>query len=106
MNTVPLNSSIHKKMRYTLEESFLKFPQVETEEEEEEVETEEEEEEEEQVEADEEEEDASVLQVTIPGDGDCFYLAIVEAFLREGVDVVSLFAGRMGCEVQKSFCQQ
>ena len=69
-------------------------------------ETEEEEEGEEQVEADEEEEDASVLQVAIPGDGDCFYLAIVEAFLREGVDVVSLFAGRMGCEVQKSFCQQ
>ena len=47
-----------------------------------------------------EEEEASVLEVAIPGDGDCFYLAVVEAFLREGVDVVSLFAGRMGCEVE------
>ena len=46
-----------------------------------------------------EEEEASVLQVSIPGDGDCFYSAIVEAFLRDGVDIVSLFAGRMGCEV-------
>ena len=45
------------------------------------------------------EEEASVLQVSIPGDGDCFYSAIVEAFLRDGVDIVSLFAGRMGCEV-------
>ena len=46
-----------------------------------------------------EEEEASVLQVSIPGDGDCFYSAIVEAFLRDGVDIVSLLAGRMGCEV-------
>ena len=47
------------------------------------------------------EEEASVLlQVSIPGDGDCFYSAIVEAFLRDGVDIVSLFAGwGMGCEV-------
>ena len=41
----------------------------------------------------------NVFEVAIPGDGDCFYSAIVEAFLRNGVDVVSLFAGRIGCEV-------
>ena len=48
---------------------------------------------------DQAEEGESVFQVAIPGDGDCFYSAIVEAFLRNGVDVVSLFAGRIGCEV-------
>ena len=50
-------------------------------------------------EEDEAEEEEASVQVSIPGDGDCFYSAIVEAFLRDGVDIVSLFAGRMGCEV-------
>ena len=57
-------------------------------------------EEKEEAKAEDEEDSASVLQVAIPGDGDCFYSAIVEAFLREGVDIVACFAGRMGCEVK------
>ena len=48
----------------------------------------------------EEEDDATVLQVTIPGDGDCFYAAVVEAFLREGVDISAFFTGRVGCKVE------
>ena len=48
----------------------------------------------------EEGDDATVLQVTIPGDGDCFYAAVVEAFLREGVDISALFTGRLGCKVE------
>ena len=48
----------------------------------------------------EEEDDATDLQVTIPGDGDCFYAAVVEAFLREGVDITALFTGRLGCKVE------
>ena len=48
----------------------------------------------------EEEEDATMLQVTIPADGDCFYAAVVEAFLREGVDITALFTGRVGCKVE------
>ena len=62
--------------------------------------TSDEEEEEVKAEGEEEEDGASVLQVAIPGDGDCFYSAIVEAFLRDGVDIVALLTGRMGCEVQ------
>ena len=65
--------------------------------------TSDEEEEEVKAEGEEDEDSASVLQVAIPGDGDCFYLAIVEAFLRDGVDIVALFTGRMGCEVQYLF---
>ena len=57
-------------------------------------------EEEVKAEGEEDEDSASVLQVAIPGDGDCFYSAIVEAFLRDGVDIVALLTGRMGCEVQ------
>ena len=56
--------------------------------------------EEEAEEEEEEEDDASVLQVAISGDGDCFYSAIVEAFLKDGVDIVQIFAGRVGCEVE------
>ena len=41
-----------------------------------------------------------MLQVTIPGDGDCFYAAVVEAFLREGVDISALLTGRLGCKVE------
>ena len=41
----------------------------------------------------------------IPGDGDCFYLAIVEAFLREGIDIVQRFIGKIGCEVQNTSIQ-
>ena len=67
---------------------------------EEEVEAVEEKEEAKAKEEEDEEDSASVLQVAIPGDGDCFYSAIVEAFLREGVDIVARFAGRMGCEVK------
>ena len=78
-------------MRCTLEKTL-------EEEEEDEDEAEEEEGDEDEAEEGEEEVD-NVFQVAIPGDGDCFYSAIVEAFLRNGVDVVSLFAGRMGCEV-------
>ena len=48
----------------------------------------------------EEEEDATMLQVTIPADGDCFYAAVVEAFLREGVDISALLTGRLGCKVE------
>ena len=62
--------------------------------------TSDEEEEEVTAEGEEDEDSASVLQVAIPGDGDCFYSAIVEAFLRDGVDIVALLTGRMGCEVQ------
>ena len=65
--------------------------------------TSDEEEEEVKSEGEEDEDSASVLQVAIPGDGDCFYSAIVEAFLRDGVDIVALFTGRMGCEVQYLF---
>ena len=72
-------------MRYTLEETT-----------EDEYETTDEEEED----AVEEEDGATVLQVTIPGDGDCFYAAVVEAFLREGVDITALFTGRVGCKVE------
>ena len=46
------------------------------------------------------EDDVSMLQVTIPGDGDCFYAAVVEAFLREGVDISALLTGRLGCKVE------
>ena len=48
----------------------------------------------------EEEDDANVLRVTIPADGDCFYAAVVEAFLSEGVDITTLFTGRLGCKVE------
>ena len=48
----------------------------------------------------EEEDDATMLQVTIPGDGDCFYAAVVEAFLREGVDITALLTGGLGCKVE------
>ena len=48
----------------------------------------------------EEEDDATMLQVTIPADGDCFYAAVVEAFLREGVDISALLTGRLGCKVE------
>ena len=41
-----------------------------------------------------------MLQVTIPADGDCFYAAVVEAFLREGVDITAFFTGRVGCKVE------
>ena len=61
--------------------------------------------EEEEVNTEEEEDgedDASILPVAIPGDGDCFYLAIVEAFLREGIDIVQRFIGKIGCEVQNT----
>ena len=64
--------------------------------------------EEEEVNTDEEEDgedDASILPVAIPGDGDCFYLAIVEAFLREGIDIVQRFIGKIGCEVQNTSIQ-
>ena len=55
-----------------------------------------------QVEGDtlEEEDDATTLQVTIPADGDCFYAAVVEAFLREGVDITAFFTGSLGCKVE------
>ena len=73
-----------QKMGYTLEETLEEDENSEEEAEEEE----------------EEEDDASVLQVAIRGDGDCFYSAIVEAFLKDGVDIVQIFAGRVGCEVE------
>ena len=44
-----------------------------------------------------EDDDATMLQV---GDGDCFYAAVVEAFLREGVDISAFFTGRVGCKVE------
>ena len=55
-----------------------------------------------QVEGDtlEEEDDATTLQVTIPADGDCFYAAVVEAFLREGVDITAFFTGSLGYKVE------
>ena len=62
--------------------------------------TSDEEEKEVKAEGEEDEDSASVLQVAIPGDGDCFYSAIVEAFLKDGVDIVQIFAGRVGCEVE------
>ena len=88
-------------MRCTLEKTLEEEEEDEGEAEEEEEdlgEAEEEEGDEDEAEEGEEEVD-NVFQVAIPGDGDCFYSAIVEAFLRNGVDVVSLFAGRIGCEV-------
>ena len=72
-------------MRYTLEETT-----------EDEYETTDEEEED----TLEEEDDVSMLQVTIPGDGDCFYAAVVEAFLRERIDITAFFTGRLGSKVK------
>ena len=72
-------------MRYTLKETT-----------EDEYETTDEEEED----AVDEKDDATMHQVTIPADGDCFYAAVVEAFLREGVDITALFTGRVGCKVE------
>ena len=48
----------------------------------------------------EEEDDITMHQVTIPADGDCFYAAVVEAFLREGVDITAFFTGRLGSKVE------
>ena len=41
-----------------------------------------------------------MLQVTIPADGDCFYAAVVEAFLRERIDITAFFTGRLGSKVK------
>lgn len=39
---------------------------------------------------DEDVEDGGMEEVSIEGDGDCFYSAIVEAFDRQGIDITSL----------------